>query len=64
MTEFKKEDLFTIEECAKFCRMTRNAFYMRYTRGQIDPVPMKTHRLYFTREALDEFRANYCPYND
>lgn len=62
MQEFKKEDLFTIEEVAKFCGLTRNAMYMRYLRGQIDPVRMRTHRLYFTREAIDEFRANYCPF--
>lgn len=63
MIEFRKEELFTIEDVAKFAGLTRNAAYMHYRRGHIKPVPMLAHRLYFTREELDRFRALYCPYN-
>lgn len=63
MIEFKKEDLFTIEEVAKICNLSRNAAYMHYRRGHINPVPMLCHRLYFTRSAVDQFRANYCAFN-
>ena len=62
MQEFKKEDLFTLEEAAKWCGLNKNAMYMRYFRGQIKSTPMLSHRLYFTREAIDEFRANYLPF--
>lgn len=55
---------FTIEEVAKFCRISRNAAYMHYRRGHIKRIEdIEAHRLYFTREALDEFRAKYCPFN-
>lgn len=63
MRQFRTEELFTIEEVAKFSGMTRNAAYMHYRRGHIKPEPMLAHRLFFTREAIDEFRANYCPFN-
>lgn len=63
MEEFKKEELFTLEEAAKWCGLSKNAMYMRYFRGQIRPVNMRSHRLYFTRAAVDEFRANYCPFS-
>lgn len=58
------EEGFTIEEVAKFCRISRNAAYMHYRRGHIKRIEdIEAHRLYFTREALDEFRAKYCPFN-
>lgn len=63
MEQFKREDLFTIEDIAKFCGLSRNAAYMHYRRGHIKPVPMMCHRLYFTRGELDHFRAMYCPLN-
>lgn len=63
MNQFRSEELFTIEEVAKFCGLTRRAAYMHYHRGHIECVPMMTHRLYFTREAIDKFRAYYCPFN-
>lgn len=63
MKEFKKEDLFTIEDVAKFSGISRNAAYMHFRRGHITPVPMMCHRLYFTRDELDRFRAMYCPFN-
>lgn len=63
MNQFKTEQLFKIEEVAKYCGMTRNAAYMHFRRGHIKAVNMLTHRLYFTREAIDQFRANYCPFN-
>lgn len=63
MNQFKQEELFTIEEVAKYSGLTRNAAYMHYRRGHIKPVPMLTHRLYFTREAMDTFRAQYRPFN-
>lgn len=63
MRQFRTEELFTIEEVGKYCGMTRNAAYMHYRRGHIKPEPMRAHRLFFTREAIDQFRANYCPFN-
>lgn len=58
------EEGFTIEEVAKFCRISRNAAYMHYRRGHIKRIEdIEAHRLYFSREALDEFRAKYCPFN-
>lgn len=63
MEEFKKEELFTLEEAAKWCGLSKNAMYMRYFRGQIRPVNMRSHRLYFTRAAVDEFRAKYRPFS-
>lgn len=64
MNKFEVEGLFTIEEVAKFCGLTRNAAYMHYHRGHIKPVSLMCHRLYFTREEIDHFRALYCPFND
>ena len=63
MNEFKKEDLFTLEEVAKMAGLKPKAMYMRYFRGQIKAVDTLTHRLYFTRDAIDEFRATYCPFS-
>lgn len=62
MEQFKQEELFTIEEVAKWCGISRNAAYMHYRRGHIEPVKMLCHRLFFTRTAVDEFRANYMPF--
>lgn len=64
MEELKKQDLFTIEEVAKWCNLTRNAAYMHYRRGHLQPVNMLCHRLYFSRQEVDKFRAMYCPFND
>lgn len=57
--QLKQEQVFTLEECAKWCGITRNAMYMHYRRGHIRPVPMLCHRLYFSREELENFRSNY-----
>ncbi len=62
MNEFKQQELFTLEEVAKWCGMTRNAAYMHYRRGHIEPVRMACHRLYFSREEVDKFRANYVAF--
>jgi hypothetical protein len=62
MEQFKQEELFTLEEIAKWCNLSRGAVYMHYRRGHITPVPMMCHRLYFTRTEIDNFRANYCPF--
>lgn len=62
MNQFRTEELFTIEEVAKFCGMSRDAAYMHYRRGHINCVPMMAHRLYFNREAIDQFRALYCAF--
>ena len=59
MQEFTREELFTLEEAARWCGLKPKAMYMRYFRGQIKSVNMLSHRLYFTRQAIDEFRANY-----
>lgn len=59
-----EQTLFTIEEVAKWCGLSRNAAYMHYKRGHIQRVmDMECHRIYFTREAVDEFRAKYVPFN-
>lgn len=63
MNELKSQELFTIDEVAKWCGMSRNAAYMHYKRGHLTPVNMACHRLYFTREQVDNFRANYCPFS-
>lgn len=63
MQEFKKEELFTLEEAAKWCGLKKKAMYMRYFRGQIKCVPMMSHRLYFSRQDIDEFRAKYIPFS-
>ena len=58
------EEGFTIEEVAKFCRISRDAAYMHYRRGHIKRIEdIEAHRLYFSREELDSFRAKYCPFN-
>lgn len=53
------EQLFTIEEVAKWCNISPRAMYMRYKRGQIQAVNMQSHRKYFTREAVELFMAKY-----
>lgn len=63
MQTFTEQQLFTLEEVAKWCGLTRNAAYMHYRRGHIEPEKMLCHRLYFSREKVDQFRANYCPFN-
>lgn len=63
MNVLKSDDLFTIEEVAKWCNMSRNAAYMHYRRGHLEPERMSCHRLYFRRSVVDEFRANYCAFN-
>lgn len=62
MEQFRTQELFTIDEVAKWCNMSRNAAYMHYRRGHITPAKMACHRLYFTREEVDQFRANYCAF--
>lgn len=61
MNEFKQEELFTLEEVAKWCGKSSRAVYMHYRRGHLTPVAMQCHRLYFTRSEVDQFRANWCP---
>lgn len=62
MTQLLEQELFTIEEAAKWCGLSPRAFYMHHRRGHIEPVRMLCHRLYFTREAIEEFRTNYIAY--
>lgn len=62
MQEFSRQELFTLEEVAKWCGMTRNAMYMHYRRGHITPENMLCHRLYFSRSAVDDFRAKYVAF--
>lgn len=63
MNTFTEQQLFTLEEVAKWCNLSRNAAYMHYRRGHIEPEKMRCHRLYFSREQVDQFRAYYCPFN-
>lgn len=60
--ELKMQQLFTLEEAAKWCGLNPRAMYMRYRRGQIRPVPMLSHRLYFSQEEIEKFRSNYLPF--
>lgn len=60
--ELIKEDLFTIEEVAKWCGISRNAAYMHYRRGHLSRrEDIEAHRVYFTRQAVEEFKAKYLP---
>lgn len=58
-----EETLFTIEEVAKWCGLSRNAAYMHYKRGHLvsqnQVGGLSCHRLYFTRAQVEEFRAKY-----
>ena len=38
----KQDQLFTIEEVAKLCGLSRNAAYMHYRRGHIQAVKLAT----------------------
>lgn len=62
MNEIMQQELFTLEEAAKWCGMSPRAFYMHQRRGHVEPVKMLCHRLYFSREAVDNFRASYCAF--
>ena len=55
----QQEQLFTIEEVAKLCGLTRNAAYMHYRRGHIRAVPLECHRVYFTQKELLSFASRY-----
>lgn len=56
------QDLFTIEEVAKYCGISRDAAYMHYQRGHIARcTDVQAHRVYFTRAALEEFKNKYFP---
>lgn len=61
MQEFKKEELFSLNEAAKWCNLSSKAFYMHYRRGHIKAEPLLCHQLYFSRAEIDNFRANYRP---
>lgn len=63
MEQFKQEELFSIEEVAKWCDKSVGAIRQHYRRGHITPVNMACHRLYFTRSEVDRFRADYCPFS-
>lgn len=55
----QQEQLFTIEEVAKLCGLSRNAAYMHYRRGHIQAVPLDCHRVYFTQKELLSFASRY-----
>lgn len=55
----QQEQLFTIEEVAKLCGLSRNAAYMHYRRGHIKSVPLECHRVYFTQKELLSFASRY-----
>lgn len=55
----QQEQLFTIEEVAKLCGLSRNAAYMHYRRGHIKSVPLDCHRVYFTQKELLSFASRY-----
>lgn len=55
----QQDQLFTIEEVAKLCGLSRNAAYMHYRRGHIKSVPLDCHRVYFTQKELLSFASRY-----
>ena len=58
----EKEDLFTIEEVAKWCGISRHAAYMHYHRGHLNRCEeFPAHRVYFTRREVEEFKNKYFP---
>lgn len=57
----RKQELFTVDEVAKWCGMSRTALYQHYRRGHIRPEILRCHRLYFSREAILDFVTNYRP---
>ena len=55
-------ELFTIEEVAKACGISRNAAYMHYSRGHLNRCrDIEAHRVYFTRQEVERFKAKYFP---
>lgn len=58
-----EEVLFTIDEVAKWCGLSRNATYMHYKRGHLQSqnqvAGLACHRLYFSREQVENFRSKY-----
>lgn len=54
-------ELFTVEEVAKWCNLSKGAVYQHYRRGHIKPELLQCHRLYFSRESINDFIANYRP---
>ena len=56
------QQLFKIEEVAKWCGISRNAAFMHYYRGHIRRcTDIEAHRVYFTRQAVEEFKQKYYP---
>ena len=55
----QQEQLFTIEEVAKICGLSRNAAYMHYRRGHLNAVQLECHRLYFSQRELLSFASRY-----
>ena len=61
MEFMQSQQLFTLEEVAKWSQLSRGAIYMHFRRGHIKPEPMLSHRLYFSRSEVERFIANYRP---
>ena len=56
------QELFTIEEVAKWCGISRDAAYVHYYRGHLRRcTDVEAHRVYFTRQAVEEFKNKYFP---
>lgn len=64
MEQIKQERLFSLEEAAKWCNLSRGAMYMHYRRGHIEPERLLCHKLYFSRKSIDDFRAMYKPFEE
>lgn len=56
-----RAELFTLEEVAKWCGMSKGALYQHYRRGHIRPEVYQCHRLYFSRDAVNDFVTTYRP---
>lgn len=61
MELLESQQLFTLQEVAKWCSLSRNAMYMHYRRGHIKPEPLLAHQLYFSRAEVLRFISNYRP---
>ena len=58
------EAIYTRVAAANYCGLKPITFYGHYRRGHVRSIKdLKTHALYFSKSALDEFIASYLPKN-
>lgn len=59
--QVNEKNLFTIEEIAKWFAMSKRAVYMHYYRGHLKPENLESHKLYFTRNEVENFGKRFIP---